>query len=151
MRKLCPGLILYFLSTSICFSQNPLKHPADAIEMRFSINAIVDQVCVIGSGLPQPMALLTLSETGRKRSTEELHTELKNMLKDINSSLDPHEKVFKIIVLREQWLVENNLLTASLKIKRNKIEKRYAAFYEEWFETNGSIVLVDEQQTALIL
>jgi long-subunit acyl-CoA synthetase (AMP-forming) len=93
------------------------------IEMKFSTNAMVDQVCVIGSGLPQPMALLTLSETGRKRSTEELRTELKNMLMDINSSLDSHEKVYKIIVLGEQWLVENNLLTPSLKIKRNEIEK----------------------------
>jgi long-chain acyl-CoA synthetase len=120
------------------------------IEMKFSANAIVEQVCVIGSGLPQPMALLTLSETGRKTSIEELHTELKNMLKDINSSLDAHEKVYKIIVLKEQWLVENNLLTPSLKIKRNEIEKRYAAFYENWFDTAGSIIMVDEQQPASV-
>ena len=116
------------------------------IEMKISTNTLVDQVCVIGSGLPQPMALLTLSETGRKISTEELHTELKNMLKNINGSLDAHEKIYKIIVLKEQWLVENNLLTPSLKIKRNEIEKRYAAFYEEWFDTGGSIIIVNEQQ-----
>jgi long-chain acyl-CoA synthetase len=118
------------------------------IEMRFSTKAIVDQVCVVGSGLPQPMALLTLSETGRKRSTEELTVELKNMLKEINSVLDPHEKVYKIVVLKEQWLVENNLLTPSLKIKRNEIEKRYAAFYEEWFDIGDSIIMVSEHQAA---
>jgi long-chain acyl-CoA synthetase len=60
--------------------------------MKFSTNVMVDQVCVIGSGLPQPMALLTLSETGRKTSTEELHAELKSILSNINSLLDPHEK-----------------------------------------------------------
>jgi long-chain acyl-CoA synthetase len=118
------------------------------IEKKISTNAIVDQVCVIGSGLPQPLALLTLSETGRKRSTEELIAELKNVLKDINSLLDAHEKVYKIIVMKEQWLVENNLLTPSLKIKRNEIEKRYAAFYEEWFDTDGSIIMGNEYQTA---
>ena len=118
------------------------------IEMKFSASAIADQVCVIGSGLPQPMALFSLSETGRKRSTEELNTELKTMLKNINSSLDPHEKVSKIIVLREPWLVENNLLTPSLKIKRNEIEKKYATFYEEWFDSGGSIIMVNEHKAA---
>jgi long-chain acyl-CoA synthetase len=118
------------------------------IEMKFSANAMLEHVCIIGSGLPQPMALLTLSETGRRTSTGELHTELKNMLRDINGSLDAHEKLCKIVVLKEQWLVENNLLTPSLKIRRNEIEKRYAAFYEKWFDTAGSIIMVDEQQPA---
>ncbi len=121
------------------------------IEMMFSTNAIVDQVCVVGSGLPQPMVLLTLSETGRKRSKEELHTELTNIHKHINSLLDPHEKVYKIIVLREQWLVENNLLTPSLKIKRNEIEKRYAPFYMKWNDLGGSIIGVNENQVASML
>jgi len=122
------------------------------IEMKVSTNTMVDQVCVIGSGLPQPMALVTLSEAGRKRSIEELQTEFKNMLKEVNSSLDAHEKVYKVIVLKEQWLVENNLLTPSLKIKRNEIEKRYTAFYEKWFDTAGSIIIVDKkQQVASVL
>ena len=45
--------------------------------MKVSVNTLVDQVCVIGSGLPQPMALLTLSELERKISAIELHKELK--------------------------------------------------------------------------
>ena len=36
------------------------------IEMKVSASAMVDQVCVVGSGLPQPMALITLSEAGKK-------------------------------------------------------------------------------------
>jgi long-chain acyl-CoA synthetase len=114
------------------------------IEMKFSANPAVEQVCIVGSGLPQPMALLVLSETGRKRDTEELRTDLKSMLLNINNSLDAHEKVDKIIVLKEEWLVENNLLTPSLKIKRNEIEKRYAAFYEEWYTSKSSIILVNK-------
>jgi long-chain acyl-CoA synthetase len=117
-----------------------------AIEMKFSTNPVVDQVCVVGSGLPQPMALLTLSEAGRKRSIEELQAELKTMLKEINSSLDSHEKMSKIIVVKEHWLVENNLLTPSLKIKRNQIEKRYAPFYAEWNDAQGSVIIVDGKQ-----
>ena len=118
------------------------------IEMKFSTNPLVEQVCVIGSGLPQPMALLTLSDTGRKRSDDEFHEELKSILNSINSLLDPHEKVHKIVVLKEQWLVENNLLTPSFKIKRNEIEKRYAPFYAEWYEIGGSIIIVNENLMA---
>ena len=120
------------------------------IEMKFSRSTIVDQVCVTGSGLPQPMALLTLSEIGKKTRPEELNTELKNMLKEINSSLDAHEKLFKFIVLNEQWQVENNLLTPSLKIKRNEIEKRYNKFYEEWYNSVGSIIIVNQNQSSAL-
>ena len=112
------------------------------IEMKFSADSVVEQVCVVGSGLPQPLALVVLSETGKRKRAEELRTDLKNMLGNINSSLDPHEKVEKIIVLKEEWLVENNLLTPSLKIRRNEIEKRYAGFYEDWNSKKGSIIMV---------
>ena len=115
------------------------------IEMKFSASELVDQVCVVGSALPQPMALITLSEAGRKKTAEELQTEFKNLLKEINSSLDSHEKMSKIVVLKDQWLVENNLLTPSLKIKRNEIEKRYGSFYSEWDEIPGPVTIVNRQ------
>ena len=122
-----------------------------SIEMKFATNDIVDQVCVVGSGLPQPMALINLSESARKRNSEELNAELKNIIKQVNSSLDSHERLFKIVVLKEQWLVENNLLTPSLKIKRNEIERRYAVSYDEWFDSAGSVVFVNQKQVATAL
>ena len=112
------------------------------IEMKISANAIVGQVCVVGSGLAQPMAILTLSETGRKMSDEEIGVLLKNTLQDTNESLDAHEKMKRIIVVQGAWMVEDNLLTPSLKIKRNEIEKRYAAFYDEWYNLNGYVNFV---------
>ena len=36
--------------------------------------------------------------------------------------MDPHEKVDKIIVLKEEWLVENNLLTPSLRSNAMKLK-----------------------------
>jgi long-chain acyl-CoA synthetase len=111
------------------------------IEMKLSANALVENVCVVGSGLAQPIAIMTLSELGRKKSEEELILSLKNTLQDTNETLDAHEKMKKIIVLKDTWKVENNLLTPSLKIKRNEIEKRYADHYEEWYELNGSVIL----------
>jgi long-chain acyl-CoA synthetase len=111
------------------------------IEMMFSTSPVVEQVCIVGSGLAQPLALLTLSESGRKRKADDLTAELKNTLVNINNSLDHHEKLHKIIVMKEQWLIENNLLTPSLKIKRNEIEKRYVTFYTNWYNLKGSVIM----------
>jgi long-chain acyl-CoA synthetase len=112
------------------------------IEMKLSANTLVEQVCVVGSGLAQPIALLTLSALGRRKSAEEISALLKYTLQHTNESLDTHEKIKKIIVIKETWQVENNLLTPSLKIKRNEIEKRYAVYYEEWYSLNATVNFV---------
>ena len=75
-------------------------------------------------------------------SDEEIGVLLKNTLQDTNESLDAHEKMKRIIVVKEAWMVEDNLLTPSLKIKRNEIEKRYAAYYDEWYSLNGYVNFV---------
>ena len=113
------------------------------IEMKFSSTPVVEQVCVVGSGLPQPIALVTLSQTGHKMKAEELVQELKHVLQNVNSSLEAHEKVSKIVVIKEEWTVENNLMTATLKIKRNEIERRYNAYYEEWDKLSGSVNIIN--------
>lgn len=111
------------------------------IEMAFSADPHIEQVCLVGSGLPQPMALLTLSDEGEKRFATDLETYLKGVLSAINSTLDAHEKVAKIVVIQEPWLVENNLLTPSLKIRRNELEKRYAPFYTEWYNAPEAVTI----------
>jgi long-chain acyl-CoA synthetase len=80
---------------------------------------------------------------GRKKKEEELVEELKTLLKQTNNSLDSHEKLSKIIVINEEWQVENNLLTPSLKIKRNEIERKYSPFYQEWSDQDGFVHFVE--------
>ena len=109
------------------------------IEMKFSTNHDVEQVCIVGSGLPQPIALIILSEKGKKRKAEAITDDLKITLKNINSTLDGHEKLDKVIVLQEDWTIENNLLTPSFKIKRNEIEKKYTESYASWLNCKGDV------------
>ena len=109
------------------------------IEMKFAANCDLEQVCVVGAGLPQPMALVILTEKGKKSKIEETNAGLNDTLSDINSTLDAHEKVHKIVVLNDEWTVENNLLTPSFKIKRHEIEKKYTSFYEEWNNAEGGV------------
>ncbi len=109
------------------------------IEMMFASNTHLEQVCIVGSGLPQPMALVTLSATGKSSVPGEMDKTFNSLRLDINEGLDDHEKIAKIVVLSEEWTVENNLLTPSFKIKRNAIEKRYAEHYESWYSAKAVV------------
>jgi long-chain acyl-CoA synthetase len=110
------------------------------IEMKFSGNCDVEQVCVVGSGLAQPVVLITLSAEARKKGAEETGARLHETLQYINSTAEAHERLEKVVVVHEEWTIENNLLTPSFKIKRNETKKKYAAFYPEWYNSKGIIV-----------
>ena len=111
------------------------------IEMKLSANKNLEQICVVGDGLPQPIALVVLSERGKAKSKEDLIASLKTTLEVVNPKLDSHEKLHNIVVLTEDWTIENNLLTPTMKIKRNAIEKIYKSNYISWYE--GGRVIMD--------
>ena len=102
--------------------------------MKLSENSNIEQVCVVGISLPQPIAIVVLSERGKNKNKEDLIYSLDKTLKIVNSKLDAHEKIHNIIVVKEEWTVENKLLTPTMKIKRNAIEKMYQRNYEDWYE-----------------
>ena len=104
------------------------------IEMRISADKNIEQVCVVGTGLPQPIAIVVLSERGKDKSRESLLTSLNKTLVLVNQKLDGHEKIHNFVVVREEWTVENKLLTPTMKIKRNAVEKLYNSNYRDWYE-----------------
>jgi long-chain acyl-CoA synthetase len=103
------------------------------IEMKIGSNADIEFSCVAGTGWPQPIALVTLTENGKLKNRELLHKELEDQLQQINSALDAHEKMNKMIVLTESWTTDNNMLTPTFKIKRAEIEKKFAQHFERWY------------------
>lgn len=113
------------------------------IEMRFSKNDFVEQICVAGSGLPQPIALVVLSEEARTQDPEVVKVSLHQTLEIINPKLESHERLHKAIVVKESWTVENNLLTPTLKIKRSPIEGKYSGKFQQWYSYEETIVWED--------
>ena len=104
------------------------------IEMRISADKNIEQVCVVGTGLPQPIAIVVLSDRGKDKSSESLLLSLNKTLVLVNQKLDGHEKIHNFVVVREEWTVENKLLTPTMKIKRNAVEKLYNSNYRDWYE-----------------
>ena len=44
------------------------------------------------------------------------------------------------VVVNDPWTMENDLLTPTMKIKRNKIESRYEPFLERWSQLKDDVV-----------
>jgi long-subunit acyl-CoA synthetase (AMP-forming) len=109
------------------------------IEMKLSENSNIEQVCVVGTGIPQPIALVVLSDNAKKSNNYKASIE--ETLKDVNQTLDKHEFIHNLIVVDDVWTVENKFLTPSMKIKRKTIEKKYQANYSTWYDQNTIIVL----------
>ncbi len=121
------------------------KYVAPApIEGRLSTQPGLELACVIGQGMGQPIALLNITpeeqEKLSKGSEKEHFTkELEKLLARVNEELDPHERMTTLVVCKDAWTVENNLITPTLKLKRNEIEKRYAADIPNWSKTKGVV------------
>lgn len=110
------------------------------IEMHLMDDADIEQACVVGLGLPQPIALVVLSEAGRNKAERDLENGLRQIIFKINETLDSFEKLKKAIIVKDEWTIENGFMTPTLKIKRNEIEKKYASQYEEWYNLNEDII-----------
>ncbi|MFT4654132.1 MAG: long-chain acyl-CoA synthetase [Kangiellaceae bacterium] len=104
------------------------KYVAPApIEAKIMETSIVEQVCVTGTSLPQPIALLVLSEIAEKHSKDVITQTLQATLISLNETLESHQRLDRIIIFKEEWSIENDLLTPTLKVKRHVIEEKFKA------------------------
>ncbi|MEZ4900330.1 MAG: AMP-binding protein [Spirosomataceae bacterium] len=110
------------------------------IEFGFADNKMIDQICIVGQSLPQPIALVVLSDLAKDADKTTINESLTNTLSDLNPVLKSYERVQKIVIMKEAWTVENNMLTPTMKIKRNVIEKNYALKIEPWYEGKESVI-----------
>jgi len=109
------------------------------IESMFSASPQLEQMCLIGSGMPQTVLLVQLSARGRSTDKRALTEELGRQVLQGNDDLDSHAKIACVIVSAHEWTAANGLLTHTLKIKRSALEKRYDALADSAFSSGASI------------
>lgn len=110
------------------------------IELLMSSNTDIEQICIVGTGIPQPIALVTLSELGKAKSKQELTNSLTQSVDAINPTLEKHERLERVVIMKEDWNVANGLTTPSMKVKRNSIEKIHQEFYSTWFNIPEKVI-----------
>jgi len=101
------------------------------IEARLSANPLLDQVCVLGAGMPAPVAVVVLSDAAQHLPKENVEKSLEATLSDTNGHLESHERLSGMIIVNDEWTTENDLLTPTLKIKRDDLEARYRPIIEK--------------------
>ena len=116
------------------------------IENKLNNHPKVEVVCVTGAGEPQPFALFMLSLDAIKElekgelDKETLTNEIKELLKSVNSTLEDHEVLDYVVIVKDQWTMENGFLTPTMKIKRNVIEDRYLKHGEQWVAQKQKVI-----------
>ena len=122
------------------------KYVAPApIEDKLGGHEAVEACVVTGANRGQPLGIVMLnleaaagaqSAEGRKA----LEQSLTQHLAKVNATLDPHEQLQCIVVSTTPWTVENDIITPTFKVKRNRIEDLYAAKLNEWEESRKKVL-----------
>lgn len=116
------------------------------IEDKLVMHEAVEACVVTGANLGQPLGIVMLNADAVARvkadaaARTELEASLTNHLKGINATLDPHEQLQCIVVVTTAWTVDNDIITPTFKVKRNRIEDLYARHYEAWEATGKKVV-----------
>lgn len=115
------------------------------IENKLGAHPKIEVVCVSGANQPSTFALVLLSEDARKHIASggdraPIEDEFKQLINDVNASLDPHEQLEFAVIVKDTWTIDSGYLTPTMKIKRNVIEKRYEPQVDQWFNTRKTVI-----------
>lgn len=115
------------------------------IEQELGNHEFIEAVCVGGANQPQPIAFIMLSEELRKeiaqgKARSDIEPSLQQLLQSTNAGLEAHEQMDYLVIINEPWTMENDLLTPTMKIKRNKIEARYEPYLDHWSKQNKHVI-----------
>jgi long-subunit acyl-CoA synthetase (AMP-forming) len=115
------------------------------IESKLLACPYIDQVCLVGNSMPQPMALVALrrgapgSAQAAGSSRAQMNNCMLQLFEQVNATLDPHEKLKTLVITQGEWTIDNGLLTPTQKIKRKVLETRYQDRIENWYDTRQKV------------
>jgi len=128
------------------FKTSKGKYIAPApIENRLMSHDSIEMVCVSGANQTQPFALVMLAEGLRPKMADasfrkEMEESFKQLVKDVNKTVDPHEQLAFVVVVSDEWSIENSFLTPTLKLKRNVVEDAYDDKVNDWYAKRQPVI-----------
>jgi long-chain acyl-CoA synthetase len=107
------------------------------IESDFAMNPHTEQHCLLGRGYSKTVMVAVLNEASRQlakasreRAEEEIAGAIQQAVESINGALEKHARIGAVILASEEWTIDNEVLTPTLKIRREKVEERYGELAE---------------------
>ncbi|KZZ62649.1 AMP-binding acetyl-CoA synthetase [Oleiphilus sp. HI0125] len=128
------------------FKTSKGKYVAPApIENKIISHDEIEMVCVAGAECPQPHALIHLSEEALPKRDEpdfraNLEKSLTELMASVNATVDPHEALQFMVVVKDFWAIENGFLTPTMKIKRDVVEGQYKDQIDGWYAGRAKVV-----------
>ena len=122
------------------------KIAPDAIENKIKSIKFVSQAVLVGEGRPYCAALLTVNFSYAQKHIDpsnalpesDIWHKLEEMLTEevarMNQSLASFESVKKIELLKEDFSIENGLMTPTMKVKRNEVSKRFKDLIDKFYD-----------------
>ena len=86
---------------------------------------LIEQCCLVGKMLPSNILLVNLPVISNVSPQSEMNAKLRKLQHNVNRKLENYEKISHILVVREQWTIENHCLTPTMKVRRRVIESAY--------------------------
>ena len=99
------------------------------IENDLNKSDFIEQSLVYGDNKPYLVSLIVLSKEYKSINEEQIQQEIDK----INKNLPKVEKIKKFFIIKDQFTIENNMMTPTLKLKRYKIIKNYKTEFEKLF------------------
>ena len=99
------------------------------IENHLNKLSFIEQALVYGDNKPYLVSLIVLSLEQKKISNEKIQEEIEK----INQKLSKIEKIKKFFVIKDQFTIQNGMLTPTLKLKRYKIIQNYKNEFEKLY------------------
>ncbi|MBI1425151.1 MAG: AMP-binding protein [Gammaproteobacteria bacterium] len=127
---------------------NGEKLPPADLEMAISTDPLFDQALVLGEQKPYLAALLVFNPNEWQKAAAQLgitpdpdmlnhpsvHEFVLQRLKSLMVEFPGYAKIYRIYITLDPWTVENNLMTPTLKLKRQLIINHYSDEIKELYE-----------------
>ncbi|HZV63125.1 MAG TPA: AMP-binding protein [Methylophilaceae bacterium] len=117
-------------SKNILVLSNGEKIAPEDIELAVLKEAVFEQVMVVGEGKPYLILLAVATEKDEQLLLRKANGLMKH--------LPRYARVRRVIRVDEPWTTENNLLTPTMKIKRNAVYEQYRARIEAVYRDGKS-------------
>jgi long-chain acyl-CoA synthetase len=114
------------------------------IENLFAENPYTEQICLLGRGFSKTVMVCVLSAAALEIDDQVVETALIEKVELINADIESHARIGAVIISTEAWTNENALLTPTMKIRREKIDKLFGGIAQQLAEDaakQGKILL----------
>ncbi len=99
----------------------------------------VENLCVIGDGLPAPVAVASVF--GKEFKDKDAYLkEAEVIFQKLNGGLEKHERISHILFVDDEWNPDNGLITPTLKIRRPQLEEKYMPLIEKHRKSKQKII-----------